>query len=175
MCLHLLRLLLPLGDGVPVLPSRPLTTAPVVVPEEPFINFDLEDARAEQASTPPSDAPQPHSIFRLRRHWGLAGGYDRGVVHGSLGVYITVAELGRWNLGTTSPAIGWSRYSRYDARSRTTVATTEMTVLMSLASVHYRVGYMKSLRQYWYVNFEQVFDMRANINGSQIGISISGP
>jgi len=156
----------------PLLESRTLNVPPIVVPDA-GVNFDLYDVRFE-ASPSAAEETETHSVFRLRRHLGLAAGYDQGVLHGSLGVYVTVAEIGRWNLGVTSPAIGLSRYSRYDARLGRTVPKTETTILVSLASVHFRAGYLRSLDKYWYVNIEQVFDAVANINGSQIGISFSG-
>jgi hypothetical protein len=161
-----------LSDGMPVLDSRTLDVPPFVVPGV-VVNFDLYDVRFEPSSTPAEKA-ETHSIFRLRRHLGLAAGYDQGVLHGSLGLYVTVAEIGRWNLGVTSPAIGLSRYQRFDPRLGRSVAKTETTILVSLASVHFRAGYLRSLDKYWYVNIEQVFDAVANINGSQIGISFSG-
>jgi hypothetical protein len=44
---------------------------------------------------------------------------------------------------------------------------------VSLASAHYRVGYVRAWGVNWYVNVEQVFDMNANRGGSQIGLSFS--
>ena len=162
----------PLSDDVPVLESRTLDLPPIAVPDS-TANFDLYDVRFE-LSLPAAEAAETRSIFRLRRHLGVAAGYDQGVLHGSLGLYVTVAEIGRWNLGVTSPAIGLSRYQRFDPRLGRSVAKTETTILVSLASVHFRAGYLRSLDTYWYVNIEQVFDAVANINGSQIGISFSG-
>lgn len=156
------------------LTSRPWNGPLAIVPSSLPTSFDLDDVRAEM-NAPSSDEGALHSIFKLRRHVGAAMGYDHGVLHGSVGFYVTVAELGRWNLGVTSPAIGLSRYRLFDSRRRTESMKTEATVLVSLASVHFRGGYLQSLRKVWYVNFEQIFDARANINGSQIGLSFSSP
>jgi hypothetical protein len=158
-----------LSDGAPPLESRPLDVPPIVVPAS-AVNFDLYDVRYDEQTT---EEPERRSIFRIRQHLGFGAGYDRRVVHGSVGFYITVAEMGRWNLGVTSPAIGLSRYPRYDRRLGKTVAKTETTILVSLASVHFRGGYLRSWNKYWFVNFEQVFDAVSNIQGSQIGISFS--
>ncbi len=155
------------------LTSRPWSGPLAIVPGSQPTSFDLDDVRAEMTAFPPVDEASSRSIFRLRRHVGAAMGYDQGVLHGSVGLYVTVAELGRWNLGITSPAIGLSRYRIFDRRRRTELMKTETTILVSLASVHFRGGYLQSLRKVWYVNFEQVFDARANLNGSQIGLSFS--
>jgi hypothetical protein len=45
--------------------------------------------------------------------------------------------------------------------------------MISLASVHYRVGYVHSLGSNLYINLEQVFDARHNLPGSQFGLSFS--
>ncbi len=163
-----------LGDIAPALGSRVLELPVIVVPPPAPENFDLRDVRADLARVTPEEREDPRSIFRIRRHLGAAGGYDQGIVHGSVGLYITVAELGRWNLGVTSPLVGLSRYHRVDRLTRATYTKTEMTVLVSLVSVHYRGGYLDSLKKNWYVSFEQMFDPQANINGSQVGISFSG-
>ena len=39
------------------------------------------------------------------------------------------------------------------------------TILISLASVHYRVGYLPSIGMNWYINLEQIFDVRGNLPG----------
>jgi hypothetical protein len=164
-----------LGVAAPPLESRALKGPPFVIADTPTVNFDLYDLREEARLPAPTAAEDtPRTIFRIKKHLGIAGGYDRKVVHGSVGLYITVAEMGRWNLGIPSPGIGLSRYPMYD-RYRGAFAKTEMTVLISLASVHYRGGYLQSLRKNWYVNFEQVFDSRSNIGGSQVGISFAAP
>lgn len=161
-----------LSDSTPLLESRPLDVPPIVVPDN-AVNFDLYDVRHEEPALPSNETPE-RSIFKIRHYVGFGAGYDRRVLHGSVGFYITVAELGRWNLGVTSPAIGLSRYPRYDRTLEKTVAKTETTILVSLASVHFRGGYLRSWNKYWFVNFEQVFDAVSNIQGSQIGISFSG-
>lgn len=155
------------------LPSRPWSGPLAVVPANPPTSFDLDDVRAEMIASPPVEERGSHSIFKLRHHVGAAMGYDQGVLHGSIGLYVTVAELGRWNLGITSPGIGLSRYRMFDPRRRTEFVKTETTLLVSLASVHFRGGYLQSLRKVWYVNFEQIYDARASLNGSQIGLSFS--
>jgi hypothetical protein len=157
------------------LESRALNGPPFVIADTPFVNFDIYDVR-EEARVPevPADEETPHTVFRIKKHLGIGGGYDQKVVHGSVGLYITVAEMGRWNFGITSPGIGLSRYPRHD-RTRGSVTKTEMTLLISLASVHYRGGYIASLHKNWYLNFEQVFDSRSNIGGSQVGISFATP
>jgi hypothetical protein len=48
-----------------------------------------------------------------------------------------------------------------------------MSLVVSLVSVHFRGGYLESLKRNWYVSFEQTYDPQANINGSQVGISFS--
>jgi len=154
------------------LESRALIVPPFVITEISLANFDLYDARAEALVPPPVVEDTPRTIFRLRHHIGIGGGYDQGVIHGSVGFYMTVAEIGRWNLGVTSPGIGLSRYHAYD-RYRGSYAKTDMSLLISLASVHYRGGYLQSVRKNWYINFEQVFDSRSNVGGSQIGISFA--
>src|SRR5205823_12077606 len=114
-----------------------------------------------------------HSIFGFKRHVGVAGGYDNENVHGSIGWYLTVAEWGRWNFGVPSPALGFGRYGKYDARRQQVVTATNYTIVISLASVHYRAGRIRSLDMNWYVNVEQIFDVIGNVPGSQIGISLS--
>jgi hypothetical protein len=137
-------------------------------------NFDLMDVRSEdrQASRKAIDVA-PHSIFGLKRHFGVAVGYDNQVLHGSFGMYITIAEVGRWNFGIPSPEIGFSRYQQYDPKRQRSVTQEEPSLFISLASVHYRLGYLRSLGMNCYINVEQIFDMRQNAPGSQIGISLS--
>jgi hypothetical protein len=163
------------SDAALPLESRALNGPPFVIADTPFVNFDIYDVR-DQSRAPelPVSEETPRTIFRIKKHLGIGGGYDQKVVHGSIGLYITVAEMGRWNLGMTSPGIGLSRYPMKD-RYRGSYAKTEMTLLISLASVHYRGGYIQSLRKNWYLNFEQVFDSRSNMGGSQVGISFATP
>ena len=147
--------------------------ASIVLMETPLENFDLFDARWEMSAPPQYREVQPHSIFGLKRHIGFAGGYDQGVIHGSVGLYVTVAEWGRWNFGAPSPAIGFGRYHIYDQRQKKYLSQMQSTILVSLASLHYRGGYLRSIRKNWYLNFEQVFDSRANLNGTQFGVSFA--
>src|SRR5262245_25556673 len=80
------------------LASRVLPIYLIVLPDaEQGLNFDLYDVRAESAEPSKNNEMKPRSIFAIRRHIGLAAGYDNGIVHGSLGLYLTVAEIGRWN------------------------------------------------------------------------------
>lgn len=156
------------------LPSRTLPIELFVIPENRLVNFDLFDVRAElRDPTRRIEAPPPHSFFGIKRHVGLGAGYDNGILHGSIGFYLTIAEWGRWNFGIPSPAVGFGRSREYDSKRKESVAKTQSTILISLASVHYRGGYLHSLGMNWYVNLEQVFDSRANLTGSQFGFSFS--
>jgi len=163
----------PAGDTV--LASRPLELALAVVPYIAPQDFDLVDYRAAQRADTrvAPDEIAPHSNFRIRHHVGFAAGYDNGVLHGSIGLYVTVAEFGRWNYGVPSPALGFGRYRTYDASRKQLLTRDESTLFISLASVHYRVGYLESLGVNWYINLEQIFDLRKNTAGSQVGISFS--
>ena len=157
-----------------VLPSRPLTLPIAIVPASESGSFDLIDFRAsERHVAPPPAEAQPHTIFAIRHHLGIAAGYDNGIAHGSLGYYVTVAALGRWNFGVPSPALGFGRYPAYDMKRRVTFMREESSIFVSLASVHYRAGYLESFGVNWYVNLEQVFDIRRNMAGSQVGITFS--
>lgn len=164
----------PASAAVP-LPSRPLPPAIILLPIDPGMNFDLFDARAEALEPPQYTEVSPHSVFRIRQHLGVAAGYDNGVIHGSIGFYLTVAELGRWNFGVPSPGIGFARYRVYDSRQQTSLKKTQSTILISLASVHYRGSYLRTINKYWYLNLEQVFDARTNMTGTQVGLSFSSP
>ena len=157
------------------LPSRALPVELFVLADNAGLNFDLYDVRAEVNEPAKYTELPSHSIFAIRRHVGVAAGYDQGIVHGSVGLYVTIAEWGRWNFGVTSPEIGFGRYRVYDRRTRESVTTTQSTILISLASVHYRGGYLRSIRKNWYVTLEQIFDSRANVTGSQVGFSFSNP
>jgi hypothetical protein len=158
------------------LPSRELVLPLMAIPDVAPMNFDLMDFRADErlraAQTKLTDV-QPHSIFVLKRHVGIAGGYDNGVVHGSVGLYLTVAEWGRWNFGVPAAEVGLGRYRIFDPKLQQTVVKDEYTVFVSLVSVHYRMKYVRSLGATAYLNFEQVYDLRYNLPGSQIGISFS--
>jgi len=161
-----------INASAPPLESRSFTGPPFVIADTALLNFDLYELRSELRLPVTPEVEAPHSVFRLRHHVGISGGYDQRIVHGSVGFYITVAEIGRWNMGVPSPAIGLIRYQTYD-RYRGSFAKTEMSVILSLASVHFRGGYLQSLRKNWYITFEQVYDARSNINGSQFGVSFS--
>ena len=157
-----------------VLGSRPLAPGPIVLPDVEPASFDLIDFREEQRERALSDRDVEHrSRFGIKRHVGIASGYDNGILHGSVGMYLTVAEWGRWNFGVMAPELGLARYTVYDERRRQAVTKTEYTIFISLASVHYRVGYLPSIGMNWYINLEQVYDMRGSLPGSQIGISFS--
>jgi hypothetical protein len=155
------------------LPSRPLAIEPFVIPANHFVNFDLLDARAELSEPPARAEVQPHTVFGIKRHIGVGAGYDSGILHGSIGLYLTIAEMGRWNFGIPSPAVGFGRAREYDSKEKRAVTKTQATILVSLVSIHYRGGYINSLGMNWYVNLEQVFDSRANLTESQFGFSFS--
>jgi hypothetical protein len=157
------------------LPARPLDPVSVTLPPMQPINFDLVDLRAEEraARTPPPSDSEPHSIFVIKQHLGIAGGYDNGTAHASIGFYITVAEWKRWNLGVPGIEIGVGRYPAYDARLNQSFMKDEVAFFVSMASAHYRAGYIKAWGLNWYVNLEQVFDVHASRAGSQLGVSFS--
>jgi hypothetical protein len=158
------------------LPSRVLTTALISLPADiQGLNFDLYDVRAEMDEPSRKSEVPPHSIFQIKRHVGLAAGYDNGIVHGSLGLYLTVAQVGRWNFGVTSPEVGFGRYRELNQRTRQPQMKTESTVLISLASVHYKIGHLRSIGKDWYFTLEQIYDSRANLTGSQFGFSFANP
>ena len=115
----------------------------------------------------------PHSFFVVKHHFGLAGGYENGVAHGSLGYYITVAEWGRWNFGVPSIEIGVGRYQAVDRQTQRAFMQDKMTVLVSLNSAHYRVGRIAAWGLTGYLNLEQVFDLHENRTASQFGLSFS--
>jgi hypothetical protein len=129
---------------------------------------------ADEQRTPAAIAEtEPHSLFGIKRHVGIAAGYDNQVVHGSLGFYVTVAEWRRWNFGGPSPALGFGRYQVYDAKRQVVLQKDQAALFISLASVHYRMSYVPSLGANWYINLEQIFDTRQNAIGSQVGITLS--
>jgi hypothetical protein len=163
------------GSGPPeLLPSRALDLPYVVVHNVQPVSFDLMDYRSEERGIAKHRPEvQSHTIFGIKRHLGFAGGYDYGTLHGAIGLYVTVAEWGRWNFGVPSPELGFGRYPAYDAQRNKSFMREEPSLFISLASVHYRVRYLRSLGVNWYVNLEQIFDMRQNVGGSQIGFSFS--
>ena len=158
-----------------MLPSRPLDAGCVLLATPAPVSFDLLDFREglRGARTPPRSDNDPHSIFIVKQHIGVAGGYDNGSAHGSIGYYVTVAELGRWNFGVPSLEVGVGRYPTYDARLQQSFMKDEVAFFVSMASAHYRAGYIPAWGLHWYVNIEQVFDVHANRVGSQLGISFS--
>src|SRR5262249_34874892 len=155
-------------------PSRSLDLPEANIQNLEPVSFDLIDYRRDQRhpATAQRDAP-PHTIFVIKRHVGFAAGYDYGVVHAALGLYLTVAEWGRWNFGVPSPELGFGRYPAYDAKHNRSFTKDASTLFISLASVHYRAGYISSVGMHWYINVEQMFDLRQNAAGSQVGISLS--
>ena len=158
----------------PALPSRAIDVANVLVDNREPASFDLLDFREElrERSRVPTEIDSRTS-FGIKRHVGVAAGYDNQNMHASIGWYLTIAEWGRWNFGVPSPALGFGRYTEYDRGSGAVVSKTDYTLIVSLASVHYRAGHIPAVGMNWYVNFEQIFDMRANTMGSQVGISFS--
>ena len=154
------------------LPSRSLDLPVAIVIEAP-INFDLLDFREEVRLPPPVPESPPNSFFVVKQHIGFAGGYDNGSAHASVGFYITVAEWGRWNFGVPSFEVGMGRYPVYDRLANRSFMKDQLAFFVSLASAHYRVGYVRAWGLNWYLNLEQVFDMKANRGGSQFGISFS--
>ena len=157
------------------LPSRPVDVVPAMLPGPAPISFDLVDFRDAQrmALLPLQRDETPHTFFQVKQHIGIAGGYDNGSPHGSVGFYITVAEWKRWNLGVPSIEVGIGRYPAYDARLNESFMKDEFAFFVSMASAHYRAGYIRAWGVHWYVNLEQVFDVHANRAGSQLGISFS--
>jgi hypothetical protein len=167
---------LPQSSPVPeLLPARDLALPPAIVQTIEPISFDLIDFREAQLLEKQKSRPDgdPHTFFIIKRHIGASIGYDNTVLHGSVGFYMTVAEWGRWNFGVPSIGLGAGRYPIYDRAQNRSVMTNEATVFISVASVHYRVGYVRALGANWYINLEQVYDLRYNLMGSQFGVSFS--
>ena len=162
------------SSGEAAVPSRDLLLPPAIVQNIDPVNFDLIDAREDLRPDPKKVRDEdPHTFFVVKRHIGASAGYDNTVIHGSVGLYLTVAEWGRWNFGVPSVAFGWGRYPVYDRAAQTAIMKSQATVFVSVASVHYRVGYLSSLGVNWYLNLEQVYDLRYNMTGSQFGLSFS--
>lgn len=158
-----------------LLPSHALQLPEAIVPDVEPTNFDLIDLREEQRVAALKSRPdkEPNSIFVIKTHIGVSGGYDNTIVHGSVGMYLTVAEWGRWNFGVPSIGVGGGRYPLLDRGTNRITYKSQPTVFVSIASVHYRVSYLKSLGVNWYLNLEQVYDLRYNVAGSQFGVSFS--
>jgi hypothetical protein len=157
------------------LPARTFDRPLASVPDHGPWSFDLIDFRAEarRARAAPRTDLDPHTFFIVKHHLGLAGGYDNGIFHGSVGYYLTVAEWGRWNFGVPSLEIGVGRYPAIDRLSQRPIMKESLTFLVSIASAHYRVGYLRAWGLHGYFNLEQVFDLHENRAGSQFGISFS--
>jgi hypothetical protein len=157
-----------------VLPSRDLVFPPVRLVEPQLVDFDLIDAQTEarDRKRQVSDLDL-HSIFDIKRHIGGAAGFDNGNPHASIGVYLTIAEWKRWNFGVPAAELGFGRYSVYDHRLGQSVMKDGLTLIVSLASMHYRMGYVKTFGVNWYLNLEQIYDLRNNMAGSQFGLSFS--
>jgi hypothetical protein len=69
--------------------------------------------------------------------------------------------------------IGVGRYPVYNALARKSFMKDELTFLVSVASVHYRAGHLRSWDVNCYINLEQVYDLHSNQAGSQFGLSFS--
>jgi hypothetical protein len=157
-----------------LVPSRDLQLPLAIVQNIEPMNFDLLDAReAMRGDRKEIRNEDPHTMFIIKRHVGASLGYDNTVFHGSVGLYLTVAEWGRWNFGVPTLGFGWGRYPTYDRAQGLPMMKSQPTVFVSVASIHYRVSYLQSLGMNWYVNLEQVYDLRYNMTGSQFGISLS--
>ena len=157
------------------LPGRAIDVPPAAVPDHGPWSFDLIDFRAEERLTrarPRADV-DPHTFFIVKHHLGIAGGYDNGILHGSVGYYLTVAEWGRWNFGVPSLEIGMGRYPAIDRLSQRPIMKDSPTLIVSIASAHYRVGFVRAWGMNGYLNLEQVFDLHENRAGSQFGFSLS--
>jgi hypothetical protein len=157
------------------LPAHAIAPAFSLLPAAQPVSFDLIDLRQDQrvALLPVKSDVESHTHFITKHHIGVAAGYDNGTAHGSLGYYLTVAEWGRWNFGVPSIALGLGRYPTYNAQLNQSLMKEELGIFVSMASAHYRAGYIAPWGVHWYVNIEQVFDVHANRATSQIGISLS--
>lgn len=169
-----LLLLSPMQMPAEAVPSRDLALPLAVVSGLEPASFDLLDYRdaayEEKRNILVEDR---HTKFVVKRHVGASIGYDNAILHGSVGLYMTIAELGRWNFGIPSVAFGVGRYPTYDRDSGRASMESQPTVFVSVASVHYRVGYIQSFGLHAYINLEQVYDLRHNMMGSQFGMSFS--
>ena len=170
----LLSTLLLLSPSADALPGRDISGPVFVAPAVEPTNFDLVDFRAEASEAALNvKIEDPHTIFVIKRHIGASVGYDNTVLHGSVGLYMTIAEWGRWNFGVPSVAFGLGRYPTYNRSEGQASMRSQPTVFVSIASVHYRVGYVRALGLNGYINLEQVYDLRHNMSGSQFGFSFS--
>ena len=162
------------GSENEVLPSRDLQLPPIIVQNIDPQSFDLLDARTDVRDEKKVIRNEdPHSRFVIKQHVGASVGYDNSLLHGGVGFYVTVAEWGRWNFGIPSLGAGWTRYPTYDRTQGLIELKNQPTVFVSIASVHYRISYVQSLGMNWYLNLEQIYDLRYNMTGSQFGVSLS--
>jgi hypothetical protein len=159
------------------LAARPIDVPMAIVPDHGPWDFDLIDLRAEErlarAHVKPIADIDPHTFFNVKQHVGIAAGYDNGIAHGSVGYYVTVAEWGRWNFGVPAIEIGVGRYPMIDRASQHSIMKDQVTFMVSIASAHYRVGYIRAWGLHCYLNLEQVFDLHTNTGASQVGFSFS--
>ena len=170
----LLSTLLLLSPSADTLPSRDISGPVFVLIGAESSNFDLLDLRneayEERANTKVED---PHTHFVIKHHVGASIGYDNSIVHGGVGLYMTIAEWGRWNFGIPSVAFGLGRYPTLNRNERSVSMEAQPTVFVSIASVHYRIGFMRAIGYNAYFSLEQVYDLRHNMTGSQFGFSFS--
>jgi hypothetical protein len=167
------------GAVVPAFAQQPLPASSVSTP--PFVisglepaSWDLYDFRTAQQQPVVRRADgEPHSAFVIKRHIGASMGWDNGILHGSAALYVTLAEVGRWNFGAPTVELGLGRYPFYDTKHRRPATSSDVTVLISIASVHYRLGYIPSWGLHCYLNLEQIVDMHSNLAGSQFGFTFS--
>src|SRR5262245_18526197 len=113
------------------LASRPLDIPPFVVTGVLPLAFALLDLRESPEPPSPAIDKELHSIFVTKKHLGISAGYDNQILHGSVGLYVTVAEWGRWNFGIPSVGFGFGRYHVYDMRSRQATEKSEPTLIFS--------------------------------------------
>ena len=172
-CLLLVYMTLVFADES--LPSRDLNAPFAIVTGREPESFDLIDLREEQrlARLTARADTEPHTFFVVKQHLGVAGGFDNGIARGGVGFYLTVAEWNRWNFGVPSPELGMGRYQVFDRGSQRPLMKDQVTFLVSLMSAHYRLGYVSAWGVHAYINLEQVYDMKTNQAGSQVGLSFS--
>src|SRR5438128_1583565 len=83
----------PQETGAHTLPSRAIETAEATVESREPASFDLLDFRDDQRQR--AHVPREvdaRSSFGIKRHIGVAAGYDNQNVHASVGWYLTIAE-----------------------------------------------------------------------------------
>jgi len=134
-------------------------------------DFVAETIRQEIAQAKPEQ--ETHTRFALKHHWGFGLGYDNQMVHGSVGMQVTVAEWGRWNYGVLGASLGFIRRSAVDSRTNRSYAKSDASLFITIASASYRIKYVPSLGMHWYVDFAQIYDMTHNMPVSQFGFSVA--